>query len=287
MNTYIEFKKQRELGDIISDTFGFIRSEFKPFFKTVLQISGPYLVFFLLSLAFYLYSIGSIFNFNNPNLSTFSPFLTVLAVLLLVISALLAYTVATSVVLHYIKSYIANKGMVDVEEIRQNTKSTFFGILGLNVVKWFVLLLSAMLCLLPILYFMVPMYIVLCIFIYEDKDVSDSFSHSFNLIKQEFWITFFTIILIGIIIAIAGFAFGLPATIYSYIKMGIFSGEVDPANTFSSLYDPVLIILNLFSYFIQFLLNLISVVGSAFIYFNLNERKNFTGTYERIQSIGQ
>ena len=30
---YIEFKKQRELGDILTDTFAFLRSEFKRFLR--------------------------------------------------------------------------------------------------------------------------------------------------------------------------------------------------------------------------------------------------------------
>ena len=34
------------------------------------------------------------------------------------------------------------------------------------------------------------------------------------------------------------------------------------------------------------LLNIISIIAGVFIYFNLNEKKNFTGTYERIQSLG-
>ena len=38
---YIEFKKQRELGDILTDTFAFLRSEFKPFFTTFFKIVGP------------------------------------------------------------------------------------------------------------------------------------------------------------------------------------------------------------------------------------------------------
>lgn len=288
MKTYIEFKKQRELGDILSDTFGFVRTEFKLFFKTVLQISMPYLVFFLLAMAFYSYSVGDIFNLNNVNKNPFSDsgvFVMIIAVIVVIISALLAYTISTAAILHYIKSYNAHQGMVDIEEVKLNTNKTFGPLLLLNITKWLVLVFSAMLCFFPVFYFMVPMGIVLCILVFENKDISDSFSYSFTLIKDEFWITLATIIIIGIIVAVAGYAFSVPASIYSIIKMGIFSGEVDPAhiNLFN---DPILVILNLLSYLVQFLLHFITVVSSAFIYFNLNERKNFTGTLERIESIG-
>ena len=47
------------------------------------------------------------------------------------------------------------------------------------------------------------------------------------------------------------------------------------------------IFLNVISYLFKFLLNLILTVSSALVYFNLNEKLNFTGTFERIQSIGK
>ncbi len=288
MKKLIEFKKQRELGDILTDTFGFIRNEFKPFLTTILQISGPYLVMFLLSMAFYTYTVGDIFNFSalsGTNNDILSPLLIAAALLIFAVSAILAYTMATSAVLYYIKSYLENEGVVNIDDVKQNVKQTFWGFLGLNFVKWIVIIVSAMFCLLPMFYFIVPMTIVLCIFVFENKDVSDSFSDSFKLIKDEFWITFATILVIGIIVTIASYAFGLPASIYSIAKMGIFSGEMDPANM-SIFQDPVLILLNVFSYLFQFLLSLISIVGAAFIYFNLNEKKNFTGTMEQIQSLG-
>ncbi len=54
----------------------------------------------------------------------------------------------------------------------------------------------------------------------------------------------------------------------------------------NNIVDPVYIILNVLSTLFQFLLNLIIVVASAFIYFHLNEKRNFTGTYDRINQIG-
>jgi hypothetical protein len=68
--------------------------------------------------------------------------------------------------------------------------------------------------------------------------------------------------------------------------MGVFSGEFDPANM-ESIADPIYILLNLFSTFFQLLLNLILVVASALLYFHLNEKKNFTGAFERISTIGK
>jgi hypothetical protein len=85
---------------------------------------------------------------------------------------------------------------------------------------------------------------------------------------------------------VVSFVFSLPTVIYTYAKMGIFSGEIDPGNL-DTLTDPIYIILNVISQLFQYILNIITIVGSAFIYFNLNERKYFSGTIERINSLGK
>ena len=90
----------------------------------------------------------------------------------------------------------------------------------------------------------------------------------------------------AIIVGVASWAFGIPATIYTYAKMGILSGETDAEALSNSFKDPVYILLNIISSIAQFMLNIISLVAGALVYFNLNERKNFTGTFERIQNLG-
>ena len=80
--------------------------------------------------------------------------------------------------------------------------------------------------------------------------------------------------------------FSIPTAIYTYAKMGIFSGEIDP-ESLNSFVDPVYIIINLISTLFSILLNLIPIIASALIYFHLNEKRNFTGTYERISNIGK
>ncbi len=120
-----------------------------------------------------------------------------------------------------------------------------------------------------------------------NKDVGESYSYGFTLVKDEWWITFATLLVVGIIVGIAGYAFSLPAAIYQYAKMGIFSGEMDATTMIDSFIDPIYMILNMIGTLAQVLLNLITIISGAFIYFNLNEKKNFTGTFERIQNLGK
>ena len=89
------------------------------------------------------------------------------------------------------------------------------------------------------------------------------------------------------IVTIASYAFAIPGVLYSYIKMGVFSNEVDVANLEGSFRDPVYLLLNLISTIAQLLLSILSIIGIALVYFNLNEHKNFTGTYEQIDNLGE
>ena len=148
-------------------------------------------------------------------------------------------------------------------------------------------LIGFMLCIIPGIYLFVPLSLAFCILVFNRMNASDAYSYSFNLVKDEWWMTFATIFVIGIIIGIATYVFAIPTAIYQWIKMGIFSGEVDAEGMTDIFKDPIYILLNVISTVAQFLLNLISIIAGAFIYFNLNEKKNFTGTYERIENLGE
>jgi len=288
-NNYIEFKKQRELGEILSDSFGFIRNEFKPFFGTILKIVGPYILVMLISMGFYMYTIGDVFNLTTlggNQFSGFSPIVMVLSVLALILSSIAAYVLAQGTVLYYIKSYIEHKGATNYNEIRQGVYSSFWSLIGLGIIVGISVFVGAMFCLIPGIYLAVPLSISFAILVFLKKDTMDSYQYSFTLIKENWWITFATLFVIYIIVMIATYAFSLPGAIYTWIKMGIFSGEMD-AESMNLFNDPIYLFLNILSTLVQFLMNIIMLVATSLIFFNLNEKKNFTGTFERIERLGK
>ena len=61
-NSFIEFKKERDLGAIITDTFKFIRENWKEYFLTVLKIVGPILLVGLVVLVLYMFTMSDIFS---------------------------------------------------------------------------------------------------------------------------------------------------------------------------------------------------------------------------------
>jgi hypothetical protein len=286
---HIEFKKQRELGEVLSDTFAFLRSQFKPFFGTYFKILGPYLVAMVVSLVLYMYYAGNTFNFMFMGAGGEVENLAVVLTLGIayIFSLVVVYTLSQSITLHYIKSYANGHGKIEFNTVKKEVYDSFWSFIGLGILVGLSLFLGLMLCILPGVYLYVPLALSFSVMVFNRMGASDAYSYSFTLVKDEWWITFATLLVIGIIVAIANYAFSLPAQIYQIVKMGIFSGEVDAESMFDVFKDPIYILFNVISSVGQFLMNLISVIAGVFIYFNLNEKKNFTGTYERIENLGK
>lgn len=289
IKNYIEFKKQRDFGELLSDTFNFIRDEFKPYMKTVLIISAPSLVLFLIGMVFYSYTaIDSLIINENYLLGyTFKdPGLFFSSLILYMFTFFLAMMYMSSSTLHYIKSYINNTGNANFEEVRRNVNQTIFGYVALGFLKWITLLIAMFLCFLPVLYFMVPMYVAFSIYVFEkQQNATDSYGKSYSLINEDFWLGIGLVVVIAILYYVITLAFSIPSTIYSYLKLGVFSDSIDPGSISYSV-DPVFMIINIISTFFSVFLNLIPITAGVFLYFHLNEKRNFTGTYERISNIG-
>ncbi len=286
---YIEFKKQRELGEILTDTFVFLRTQFKPFFNTYFKILGPFLLAMVLSLVLYIYYAGNSLNFMLVGAGGEVDNLAVVFGLgaLYIFSLVVVYTLSQSTVLHYIKSYANGQGEITFSTIKKEVYQSFWSFIGLGLLVALSVVVGLMFCILPGIYLYVPLVLSFSIMVFNRMGTSDAYSYSFTLVKDEWWITFATLFVIGIIVGVANYAFSLPAQVYQFIKMGIFSGEVDAESMFNVFKDPIYILLNVVSSVGQFLMNLISVIAAVFIYFNLNEKKNFTGTYERIDNLGK
>ena len=291
-SNYIEFKKKRELGDVLSDSFAFLRGQLKPLLITYFKIVGPYLLVLLIALGGYFYALSSIFDFVSYDIETsdeaYTIILTIVVVIVLIISGIATAVMSQSSILYFIESYIENNGTTDFTSIRKKVYQNFWSFFGLGIIIGLSVGIGMMFCIIPGIYLYVPLSLAFAIYVFSKKNVMDSYNYSFTLIKEEWWITFATIFIIGIIVGIAGAAFSMPATIYSWIKLGLSAGEYDAETSPFGLYtDPIYLILYIIGMIFRFVLNIISIVAGVLIYFNLNEKKNFTGTFERIQNLGK
>ncbi len=287
MNTkYIEFKKKRELGDILTDTFAFLRQEGKSLFSVIVKTCGVPFILLLLASAYYTYASSSLFDpVSISRGGMFNSGAVIIALILMLIALLAFYGLLFGSVLHYIKVYVSGQGTVDYDTVVQGVKKDFGNILGLGVLSGIIIFFGFMLCVLPGIYLYVPMSLVFSILVFRNVSVSDSISESFQLVKNEWWITFATLFVLGLIIWVISMVFSIPALIYTFTKTFTAASEGTYANP-SDMVDWVFIGLNTISSAAQYALYVITAIASAFIYFNLNERKYSTGALEQIDSLG-
>jgi hypothetical protein len=287
-NSFIEFKKERDLGAIITDTFKFIRENWKEYFLTVLKIVGPILLVGLVVLVLYMFTMSDIFSDidkidSNP-IGFLSNIFSWIFVLMFVY--VLMYTLLSMSSLYFIKSYIEHNGKPIFSEVKENVLKNIWKFLGLGFLITLATLFGMVFCYLPGVYLLTVLSLATSIMVFEEKSIGDTFSHSFTLVKGEWWNTFGVLIVVWMLLMMLSQAFSIPAIIYQFIKMGTVMGGDDPTEIFSIFKDPIYLALNIGSYIFQFILYSIPLISTVFIYFDLNEQKNLTGTLEKIESLG-
>lgn len=280
-NRYIKFKQQRELGDIITVTFQFIRENYKQLFNNIYKMVGPFFILIIAAVGYYTYSVaGNPFEAITGASGNF-----IISFPLLAVSLLLFYAALYGTILHYIKNYISNEGQTNDTEIKNGVQKDFFKLFLLFLLSGIFVIAGLILVILPGIYLMVPLALAAAILVFKDFSVTESISYSFSLVKDHWWMTFITLIVIWLLVYIIGLVFQVPLIIYTLIKTitVVQEGSVADPESFS---DWIFITLNVLASVIQYLLSTITVIAVAFIYFNLNEHKNLTGTYETIDKLG-
>jgi hypothetical protein len=292
MKKTITFKRERDLGAIITDTFGFIRTQWKPFFTVILKILWPFIAISIFFMAMYLYSFSNVFS-NIENLSdNSSPFAIYgadffLWISLLMIAVLVTYTLLHLAAMYYVKAYIEDADNIDLKQISKDVKAKFWSLLGFFFLSYIIIFFGLMLCFFPGIYVMIVFALGVPIMIFEDKGVGETLEYCFTLIKTRWWETFGTLFVVGFLVGILGYVFNIPAMIYSLVKMISALGKSDPTAITGIFSDPLYLILTVISYAGRFLLSAISLIATVFVYFDLNEQKFHSGTIETIDSLGR
>ena len=158
-------------------------------------------------------------------------------------------------------------------------------ILTIGFAKYVLVMIGYAFCVIPGIYISVPFLLLFAIAVFRNIGVSQALTESFNLIKDEWWITFATIIVGGLIWYVINIAFSIPSMIYTAIKTMTIVQEGSLANP-EGLFDATLLTITVIVSILQYVSYFFIPIMACFVYHNLNERKNQTGTLERIDSIG-
>lgn len=276
MKENIEFRQIRDFEGIISATLLFIKQNFKALLKVFFSLCSIFILGSILSGIFLQWhilesssgyaggnSLGSIFGWRYWVGMLFS---------------LLNYTAMGVSILSFVSLYVI-KGNVapTLEEVWSYFKYYFFRVFWSGMLIYVLWIICTMLCLIPGIYVTPAFSIFFAVMVLENADFGTTFSRSFALVKQNWWLTFATLLVIGIITTVCMSIIYAP----SYLLMMI--------NTFSAADLKVLKGYHVFtsiSLSISQVFAIIPLVAIAFIYFSLVERKESQGLMSRIEEFG-
>ncbi|MAG88386.1 glycerophosphoryl diester phosphodiesterase membrane domain-containing protein [Zunongwangia profunda] len=282
-NNIFRFRKTRDFGELLSDTFKFLRENGKSFLSINFKICAPFFIALILTNAYYTYvTLGMGFeSYGNFTGFLIPAFINLIAVFVYITALYLS-------VFNYIKSYIANNGVVSEDDIKNGLKKDLGSGLAVNLIVGILIFTGLLFILIPGIYLGVVLTLALPILVFEQKGVGDTISSCFQLIKDNWWFTFGALIVFGIIMYLINVVFQMPMIIYMIVGMisGLDAGVESMAQSMQSK-DPILMILTIVASIAQYLLYIITPIFISLIYFNLHEEKNFTGTFENIDRLGE
>jgi hypothetical protein len=277
MSELVEFKKIREFGEMINDTFLFVRQNFKPISKAFIYLCG----FFIL--AGIATSVMNQLNVrdavvNSTNFEARISAIFTLNYLVSIIFVVLNYNALTVTVLSYIALYI-DKGNVSpkLDEVWVYFKYYFFRALVGSVLVGVFTVLAFICCILPGIYVFPIMSLFFPIMLFENASVGYCFSRSFKLVKDQWWITAAVLIIIWMITYACTLFVSIPSMI-----LGFMSAFTSGSKQISNL---SLAVVSVIQYLSQVFI-ILPLICSTFCYFNLRERQESYGLLERIGKLG-
>lgn len=280
MKDKVEFRKVREFGEIIGDTFLFIKQNFKPLMKAFLYLCGFFILAGMVNaIVLQLQLVDVTQDTSNFSIaSRYSSRYFSWSFLGVFVFMILNYTAIYVTVLSYISIYIQKGNMApSVEEVWSYFKYYFFRMLGSGMLMSIFLFVCFICCFFPGVYVFPAVTLVYPILILENASLGYSFTRSFKLLKDNWWITFGILVVIWIITYCCTTFIQLPAVIIT-----MFNTFTNPSNPITRAYA---IISSISSYVAQVFM-VIPVICSAFCYFNLVEHKESTGLLDRIENFG-
>jgi hypothetical protein len=275
MSQKIEFRQVRDFGELVNDTFTFIKQNFKPLLKAVITICG----FFLLAcIVTGIFQQMRMFENLSPEELTKPGKIYGWEFSLQMIFMLLFYNAMGLTVFSYISLY-REKGNQppETEEVWASVKYFFWRFLGASILFTILFAVGLLFCVVPGIYLFPIISLMYAIIVFENTSLGYAFDRGFKLIKNYWWTTFGAMVIVLIVVYAGSMIFILPA---SFVTAGSILFNKAPVST------PVIIISTLVQSIAQIFMILVYVVSSL-CYFSLNEIKEGSGLMDKVNMIGQ
>ncbi len=264
----IQFRKKRELGAIFSDSFEFIKQEYKPVSKLILIYVLPFLILYgIVQVYIQMKLIGNI-DLSDPEAMMANIGPVYKNIFLFSLFGIFVQSLLIGTYYSYIEIYIKKgKGNFDLSDIKPQLFSNSLLALSAGFIVFILTMIGIVMCIVPGIYFANTFSIVVMIALFERKGLGNAMSRSWKLVNSQWWNTLL-INIVGIaIIWIVGFVLTLPAML-----TGITTTIIGVQDTGVINYPDWYWVLTAISTVISSILWIIPFTFLAMQYFNLDER---------------
>ena len=283
MTPNLELAKIRDFGEIVGDSFLFLRQNFKPLLRTFFTFCGFFVLASIVTAIVQQLNMREIVGNIEPGsynstlsnirqLSTFG-----ITAILNIIFLLLTYTSIPVTILSYIVLYKEKGNTAPTnEEMWGYFKYYYLKILGAVILNGIILVIGLVFCILPFFWLYPIVGLILPIIVMENASYGYSFNQAFRLVKDNWWTTFGAMFVMGIIVGVAGAIVTVPASLWNQISLISHWPGGKIAAVLTAILSHVALVLYI-----------LPVITLALCYFSLNEGKEATGLMARIDRIGE
>lgn len=276
----IELVKYRDFSDVFNGSFAFMSQELKQLIRVFGLYAGvPVIIAVILNALYLQDAFTVIFEMSNSGIGAMpNPVL----IFLTIIVSFVAQVFIMGLVPAYLGEY-EEKGRngFSAADVWNRFARHFGAIIGYSIVAGFLMFVGFLFLIIPGIYLSVPFTFVLYVKVIEDKDLGDTLSRCFQLVKSRWWATFGIIILAYLIISVVGWLFSIPTMIVAGIHgfMAVSGGEAMDGNSLG------IILSTIFAGLGQYILYPVLYIIIAFQYYTLREQKDRSSLMDRISSI--
>jgi len=286
MQPKVELARIRDFGEIINDTFLFVRQNFKPLLKYFFIFCGIFIAGSIISASLMqLKMVGAMSSISSgtynreyrPSIFNFFG----IEYAFTIIFALLSFVTIQVTILSYIALYKAkDKQIPTSEEMWGYIKYYFLRVLGSSILLNILIVFALLFCIIPGLYLAPIFALIFPIMVMENTSFGYAFNRSFYLIKENWWVTFGSLIVIWIIFYVAIMVVSIPTSIINMVSL-----IAVPQKGGRALSVPAAIIGAVLQQLCQ-VFAVLPVTALALCYFNLTESKDGTSLMDKINKLG-
>jgi len=284
MKPTIELAKTRDFGEIISDSFLFIRENFKQLLSCFFIFCGIFLLAGVISgVMLQIKMMDVISDSESPVLESGRGAWAAYGfdAIFAGIIALAGYITLTVTIISFMALYKQKGNIAPTnEELWGYIKYYFFKILGVGILNYIILIIAFILCILPGIYLSPILGLILPIVIVENASFGYAWDQSFRLIKENWWTVFGALFITELILGICSGVVNLPFQVVNVWSVFLHKIPNVHLSIFSVIIGSILKVLSMAFY-------ILPLVTLGICYFSLTEAKDATGLMGRIDQLGK